>query len=298
MRKSRVSINKVPSIVVLHEMLKIDKPLHELISVINLADVESYADYIEQSLTYPFYCISYLKKDLESTGDCVGKLSFLAPRKLIDVTSNCKKSNGFMLVFHPDFILKYPLAKKIKEFGFFSYSSNEALCLSEEEEQLMISIVDNIEKELKSPVDSFLQDIVVSMLELLLNYANRFYSQHFSNKKPVRNDIFAKLDGILKNFFQSDEVAEYGLPSVNCIAAELNLSPNYLSDLLRAHTGMSVKQHIQNTLIERAKELLVTTSLSVSEIAYSLGFNYSQSFNKLFKSKTGMSPLEYRSSVD
>ncbi len=216
--------------------------------------------------------------------------------------------SGSWLVIHPDFIHHYPLAKSIKDHGYFSYAVNEALHLSEKEEGLVATIFQNIHQEYRSSIDGYTQDVIVSHIELLLNYANRFYNRQFITRKQASHDILTRLEAILTDRFDPEKVQATGLPAraglprglptVQYIPDTLHVSPNYLSDMLRKLTGQSTQQHIHNKLIEKAKEILSTTTLSVSEIAYQLGFEYPQSFNKLFKSKTHLSPLEFRQSFN
>ncbi len=221
-----------------------------------------------------------------------GIMSFISPNQLLSTTADESATEGCCLVFHSDFIAHYPLAKAIKNYGFFSYSLNEALHLSEKEELLIINILENIQQEYSSVIDQFSQDVIVSQIELLLNYCNRFYNRQFITRKNVNSDLLTKLETVLNTFFDSN----VGLPTVQKIAEQLNVSQNYLSDMLKSQTGQTAQQHIHDKLIERAKVILTSTNLSVSEIAYQLGFEYPQSFNKLFKNKTNISPLEYRNS--
>jgi AraC-like DNA-binding protein len=222
-------------------------------------------------------------------------MSFISPNQLLSSTStDDTPTEGYSLVFHADFIAHYPLAKAIKNYGFFSYSLNEALHLSEKEEVLITNILENIKLEYSSTIDQFSQDVIVSQIELLLNYCNRFYNRQFITRKNVNSDLLSKLETFLTTFFESN----VGLPTVQKIAEQLNVSQNYLSDMLKSQTGQTAQQHIHDKLIERAKEILTSTNLSVSEIAYQLGFEYPQSFNKLFKNKTNISPLEYRNSFN
>ena len=192
----------------------------------------------------------------------------------------------------------YSIRKKtIKNYGFFSYSVNEALHLSAEEETTIEAIVQNIQKEINSRLDNFSQDVIVSNLELLLSYSNRFYNRQFITRKMATNDLLTNFESILDNYL-SDNLG-LTLPTVEKLATELNVSSSYLSDMLRSATGQNTQQHIHNKLIEKAKEKLSTcTNLSVSEIAYELGFEHSQSFSKLFKTKTNLSPLEFRRSFN
>ena len=154
----------------------------------------------------------------------------------------------------------------------------------------------NIEQEYRSGIDKFSQDVMISQIELLLNYSNRFYNRQFITRKNANNDLLTKLEMLLDDYFEGERVQEFGLPTVKYVAGKLNVSPNYLSDMLRSLTGQSTQQHIHDKLIEKAKEILTATSLPVGEIAGKLGFETQQSFSKLFKSKTDVSPLEYRNS--
>ena len=203
-----------------------------------------------------------------------------------------------MLVFHPDFLHGYPLAKKIKDYGFFSYAVNEALHLSDKEEQMITGVMQNLKDEIAAMIDNYTQDVVVSHLELLLNYSNRFYNRQFITRKKVSNDLLTKFEELLTAYFKQETEANDGLPTVQYISDKLFVSPNYLNDMLKSLTGQTTQQLIHNQVIEKAKELLSTTNLSVSEIAYQLGFEYPQSFNKLFKNKTKITPLEFRQSFN
>ncbi|MEH0152901.1 helix-turn-helix transcriptional regulator [Limibacter armeniacum] len=228
-----------------------------------------------------------------------GVLALMSPGQTVsaDNTDN-EQATGWWLVFHPDFIRNYPLGKDIKNYGYFSYAVNEALHLSEEEEQMMEGIMQNIQREYQSSIDHYSQDVMVSHLGLLLNYSNRFYNRQFITRKKASNDLLIKVEDLLEDYFNSNKSLGAGLPSVQYISDHLNVSSNYLSDMLRNLTGQTTQQHIHNKLIEKAKELLVTTELTVGEIAYELGFVQPQSFNKLFKSKTNLSPLQYRKSFN
>jgi AraC family transcriptional activator of pobA len=200
------------------------------------------------------------------------------------------------LLVHPDFIRNFPLGKKIKDYGFFSYNVAEALFLSEKEKDVVIGLFKNIEMELDSAIDLFSQEVVVSQLELLLSYSKRFYNRQFITRKSSSNDLLSRAEGIMDNYFNTEKALLKGLPSVQELADELNVSSHYLSDMLRSLTGQNTQQHIHNRLIDKAKDLLSTTSLSIAEVAYQLGFEHPQSFNKLFKNKTKVSPMEFRQS--
>jgi len=223
----------------------------------------------------------------------------MEPGQIASTTqSENEQPDGWLLIFHPDLIRNYPIGKTMKNHGFFSYAVNEALHLSESEEAMIEGIFKNIEKEYNHSIDQFSQDVMVSQIELLLNYSNRFYNRQFITRKTASSDLLTKMEILLDEYFESDKIIESGLPTVQFFAEKLNLSPNYLSDMLRSITGQSTQQHIHNKLIEKAKEALSTTNLSVSEIAYQLGFEHPQSFSKLFKTKMNVSPLEYRASFN
>jgi AraC-like DNA-binding protein len=201
-------------------------------------------------------------------------------------------------LIHPDFIRNYPLGKTIKNYGFFSYAINEALHLSEKERVVIRTILQNMEDELQTPIDDFSQDVMVSQIELLLNYSNRFYKRQFITRKAISSDLLSKMETLLDDYFNNNTALMKGVLTVQSLAEQLLVSPHYLSDMLRSLTGQNAQQHIHNKLIEKAKEILSNSTLSVAEIAYQLGFEHPQSFNKLFKRKTNLSPLEFRQSFN
>ena len=201
-----------------------------------------------------------------------------------------------MLLIHPDFLWNTSLAKTIRQYEYFSYAANEALFLSEKEETMMNGIVQNMEQEYHSNIDQFSQKVIIAQLELLLTYADRFYQRQFITRKIANHEILERLEKVLDSYFNSSALTEKGLPTVAQVAGELNISPNYLSSLLKVLTGQNTQQHLHGKLIEIAKQKLAGTDLSVSEIAFALGFEHSQSFSKLFKNKTEQSPLEFRQS--
>ena len=224
---------------------------------------------------------------------------FVAPNQMVRIRQDqviTEQPSGWGLLIHPDFFWNTPLAKSIKRYDYFHYAANEALFLSEKEEVKIEQIVQNIEQEYHSNIDQFTQDIIISQIETLLNYAERFYQRQFITRKVSNHRIIERLENFLVAYFNDEHLVDRGLPTVQNVADELNISPGYLSGVLKTLTGQSTQQHIQNRIIEKAKERLSTTELSVSEIAYELGFEHSQSFNKLFKSKTKISPLTFRNS--
>ncbi len=297
----------VNSISELHRLLSLPKPTHPLISVIDFNDVVPVSNEIGSCLVINFYSIC-IKKDYKGKlkyGQNYydfdeGVMTFMSPGQTMSSENHDPKEKmfGSWIIIHSDFIRNYPLAKVIKNYGYFSYAVNEALHLSEKEESMIENIMKNIEQEYRSVIDTYSQDVMISHLELILNYSNRFYNRQFLTRKNVCNDLLIKLEDLLENCFVEQNLKELGLPTVQYIADKLNLSPNYLSDMLRTLTGQSTQSHIHNKLIEKAKDRLTTTSLSVSEIAYQLGFEYPQSFSKLFKGKTNVSPLEFRNSFN
>ncbi|MCP1250746.1 MULTISPECIES: helix-turn-helix domain-containing protein [Elizabethkingia] len=298
---------KVSSISTLHQVLGLKKPSNPLISVFSFEDMKLEPETILSAVTTDFYVVA-LKKDCAG-GKCKygqqyydfddGIMYFIAPHQVLqfeDVLLNSVR--GFVLVVHQDFLHGYALASQIREYGYFSYTANEALHLSEKEEKSIMDIIHNIEQEIDANMDSFTQDLLVSNLDLLLKYCDRFYNRQFLTRKKANNDLLSKLETLLDDYFKNDRQIVSGIPTVNFIAEQLHLSANYLSDMLRVQTGQTTQQHIQNRLIEKAKELLSTTEMSVSEIAYHLGFEHPQSFHRLFKNRTSVSPLEFRASFN
>ena len=298
-------MNTIASISKFHKLLSLPEPKHPLVSVINLSESIFLEDEIWKGFVNRFYCVA-LKRN--ATGKIrygqqhydydKGVLSFTAPNQVqyLDLQNMDCDSAGYLLIFHEDFLLKHPLANTISGFGFFSYAVNEALHLSEDEENNLIEILNKIEKEYQH-IDKHTQEIILSQIELLLQYSNRFYERQFITRKNNNHQLLIKFEKFLNDYFDQDSL-EKGLLTVHQIAEAMNLSPNYLSDLLRIHTGQNTQQHIHEKLISKAKEKLSTTELSISEIAYDLGFEHSQSFSTLFKKKTKMSPLEFRQSFN
>ncbi|WP_166919292.1 helix-turn-helix domain-containing protein [Flavobacterium poyangense] len=306
MKKEIHNPQAINSISELHQLLRIPKPDHPLVSFVNLEKMSCLVNDNLKNIIYNFYAISIkrgftgkLKYGQNYYDFDDGIMTFMSPNQIISTeVSEDTLVSGSMLVIHPDFIQNYALAKNIKNFTFFSYAVHEALHLSEKEEKMITGIMQNIEQEYLSSIDAFSQDVIISHIELLLNYCNRFYNRQFLTRKSANNTLLTKLETLLSDYFEHDKVQKLGLPTVAYVSEQLNVSPNYLSDMLRSLTGQSTQHHIHNKVIEKAKELLSTTSLSVSETAYQLGFEYPQSFNKLFKSKTKLSPLEFRSSFN
>ena len=230
-----------------------------------------------------------------------GVLYFMAPNQVLRVNNNPNeawKRSGWLLLIHPDFLWNTPLATKIKQYEFFDYAVNEALFLSEKEEEILNNIIQCIRQEYHSNIDRFSQNIIISQIETLLNYSERFYQRQFFTRKITNHGILDRLEKLLGDYFNNHDLLAKGLPTVQYVAQTLHLSTGYLSSLLKVLTGQSTQQHIHDKLIAKAKEKLSTTDLSVGEIAYELGFEHPQSFNKLFKTKTNLSPLEFRQSFN
>jgi AraC family transcriptional activator of pobA len=291
-----------------HNTMGLPKPEHPLITVINFDDIKQVPGGETLSVMFDFYSISLkrisnpnvkYKYGQQSYDFDEGVLFFIAPGQVFSVEAHGDyQLSGWMLLIHPDFLWNTPLAKKIKQYGYFSYAVNEALHLSEKEEIMIAGIMQNIAHEYHSNIDKFSQDVIIAQIELLLTYSERFYQRQFITRKIANHQILTRLEGLLTACFGNDEILKNGLPAVQYIADSLNVSPNYLSGLLKVLTGQSTQQHIHDKLIEKAKEKLSTTQLSVSEIAYELGFEHPQSFSKLFKTKTKFSPLEFRASFN
>ena len=304
MKNTEQNIKKINSVKELHSYMGLPSPLNPLITIIDHSQTQSNIQESDQKLLLDFYNISIkrsfkgkLKYGKNHYDFDDGTMSFIAPNQIISVDNDKERNmDGWSLLFHPDLIRQYPLAKAIKSYGFFSYTVNEALHLSEEEEKTIEVIIQNIQKEINSRLDQFSQDVIVSNLELLLSYCNRFYSRQFLTRKMATDDLLTKFEIKLDHYFSDN--SNLVLPTVEKLATELNVSSPYLSDMLRNITGQNTQQHIHEKLIEKAKEILTTTNLTVSEIAYQLGFEYPQSFSKLFKSKTNLTPSAYRLSYN
>jgi len=299
------NINHINSISQLVRVLGVPAPLHPLIALVDYNNVSIEMFPKGQKVSLDFYKISFKPTftgqikygqgyyDFEEGG-----LAFLKPKQVVFPPEDIDSYEGMALYFHSDFIRNYPLGKTIHHYGFFSYDVSEALFLSAKEKEIIANLFATIANELDNNIDGFSQDVLVSQIELLLNYSNRFYNRQFITRKAVNHDIVTSLDKLLNNYFEEENSQKNGLPSVKYISTALKLSQRYLSDMLSSLTGMNTQQYIQNTVIEKAKEKLSSTNLSVSEIAYELGFEHSQSFSKLFKTKTNVSPLEFRQSFN
>ncbi|MGE9314025.1 helix-turn-helix domain-containing protein [Niabella sp. CJ426] len=289
-----------------HKAFGLPKPQHPLISLVHFNEQNPFNSSMAPIYDLlSFYKITFithnngrLKYGRAYYDYNEGSMLFLAPNQLVGSTEYNSKTYCYILLIHPDFLLGYPLANKIKQYGYFAYSSNEALHLSDAERGTILSVFRNMEEELNSRVDEFSQEVMIAQIELLLSYVNRFYKRQFITRKVANDDILVKTEAILDNYLNSNQAIHQGVPTVKFLSDQLNLSPGYLGDLLRSLIGQNAQQYIHEKLIEKAKQRLSTTRLSVAEIAYELGFEHSQSFSKLFKNKTNQSPLEFRASFN
>ncbi|HRE76770.1 MAG TPA: helix-turn-helix transcriptional regulator [Flavobacterium sp.] len=291
-----------------HTFCNLSKPEHPLISLIDYSKVTYPVNDSELKWIQNFYSIG-LKRNVNAKFNYgqqlydfdSGVLTFVSPQQFLKIEINQEvdvKPSGWLLLIHPDFLWNSNLVKKIKSYDFFQYAINEALFLSEKEEKTMIEILLKIEQEYQSNIDKFSQELILSQIEQLLIYAERYYERQFITRKKSNYELLERFEKVLINYFKSEKPFENGIPTVTNIAAQLNISPNYLGTLLRLHTNQNTQQHIQNKMIDFAKERLSTTNLSVSEIAYELGFEHPQSLSKLFKQKTNLTPLEFRASFN
>jgi len=287
-----------------HSFCNLPNPEHPLISLIDYSKIRYPVDDTELKWIQNFYSIG-LKRNVNAKFNYgqqeydfdSGVLCFVSPLQFLSLEMKPGvevEPTGYLLLIHPDFLWGTSLAKKIKSYEFFSYQINEALFLSDKEEKIIVDLFKNIEKEYQTNIDKFTQELIVAQLELFLIYAERFYERQFFTRKKSSHELLERFEEVLSQYFENGNLIENGIPSVKTIAEQMNISPNYLGSLLRIHTQQNTQQHIQNKIIDTAKERLSTTSLSVSEIAYELGFEHPQSFSKLFKQKTNQSPGEFR----
>ena len=295
---------KIKTITEYHQVMGLPSPEHPLISVIDLSSISHPRHEEGISLSLDFYSIS-LKRDFNAKIKYgqqeydfdEGIMFFISPGQVFGIEPGKRTSlrrNGWLLLVHPDFLWNTPLAKTIRRYEYFDYAVNEALFLSEKEEAIIVGLMQTMKQEYHANIDKFSQDIILSQLGVLLSYSDRFYHRQFITRKIANHQVLARLEEWLAAYFDGGEIGRHGLPSVSNVAKALHVSPGYLSGLLKVLTGLNTQQHIHQKLIEKAKERLSTTTLSVSEIAYELGFEHPQSFSKLFKAKTKISPGEFR----
>ena len=286
-----------------HDLMSMDKPKHPLITVFYHSTGIHMKDFGDLRMSSDLYFIGLkegvtgsFKYGRNSYDFHEGTMIFIGPGQVISpVEVNVSDdSPGWTILFHPDLIRKSPLGQNIDKYNFFSYELTEALHLSDDEKKAMTDLVKNIEKEFQHAIDQHSQTLIISYLELLLNYGTRYYDRQFYTRTNLNQDIVSKFEHLLKDYYNSDKPLQLGIPSVKYCGEQLNMSHKYLSDLLKKETGRHAQEYIHDFLIDKAKTKLVGTTLGIGEIAYDLGFEYSQHFAKLFKTKTGMTPTAYR----
>lgn len=288
----------------LFRFLNLGHAQHPLVAIVDFSKAMEYAN-MEISIRTDFYsimfknyCRNHIRYGRKTFDFQDGSLVCIAPNRVITIDNDVEERDDMMgwgVFFHPDLIRGSTLGSKMKDYSFFSYEMSEALHLSEKEKHLLHDCVLKIQGELTQNIDSYSQVLITSNIELLLNYCSRYYGRQFITRKNSNLDFVSKVERILRDYFESEEKKNEGVPSVKYLASKANLSPSYLSDLLKRETGLNAQDHIHHFVIEQAKNTLLQTNQSVSEIAYSLGFEYPQYFSRLFKQKTGKTPLEYRS---
>ncbi len=299
-------IYHIESISDMHKIFGQPKPKHPLISIIYFRDADIAPEYHNLRCSFGMYCITHknetvgsMKYGRNSYDFQEGSMLFIKPGQVVsyDGHQSSSKDPGWALLFHPDLIRRSELGKAIDKYSFFSYDINEALHISDDEKNTLWEILQKIEKEYKQNLDQHSQKLIVSNIELILDYCTRYYDRQFYTRTNINKDVLAKFETLLKDYYENESQLELGIPTVTFCGRELNMSPNYLSDLLKKETGKSAKSHIDDILVDKAKYRLLNSSKSISEIAYGLGFEYSQHFSKLFKVKTGISPGVFRSTV-
>jgi AraC-like DNA-binding protein len=295
-------IIRTTSIKQLHENLGLGKPLHPLITIIDTAKMAYGEELIGTKFTSDLYCIALKDK---SCGLDYGRnhydfdegtLIFIGPDQVFSVrkAQGLNEVQGWMLYFHPDLIRGTSLGEKIDDYTFFSYDVHEALHLSEQEEGTITQCIEMIRMELNERIDNHSQTVLISTIELMLNHSKRYYERQFNTRSNGSKGTVSKVEFLLKEYFKSDKVSDLGLPTIQYLAEKCNVSTYYLSDLLKKETGRTAKDHINDYIIDKAKNMLLASSESINEIAYTLGFNYPHYFSRLFKSKTGLTPQDYR----
>ena len=292
----------VESITQIHEALNLKKPKNPLISIMDMADFKVSEQMLNVKFTSELYTITLKDSSCgldygRNTYDFQeGVMSFIAPHQVFSMrTKPDQDIKGWMLNFHPELIRNTALGARINDFNFFSYDVHEALHLSEQEQNTVTECVRMIDEEIQERIDKHSSKVISSGLEFFFNFCNRFYERQFNTRTSENKDVLSKVEQLLKHYYSSSVYEKnIGLPTVSYLAENINLSAGYLSDLLKTETGKTAKDHINLFLIDKAKTILLNSKNSVSEVAYDLGFEYPQHFSKMFKTKTGMSPSEYR----
>lgn len=294
-------IINIDSICTLHRLFEYPAPKHPLVSVMDFSKVSK-----EEYLAGVSYCLNFYSVLLKTAKGSVkygrghydfdeGTMMFTAPNQIIAAKPDVKVTSGWGLFFHPDLLSHTGLGRHINDYSFFNYDSTEALHVSKEERLILEECIRNIENESSQNIDKHTQKLIVSNIELLLNYCDRFYDRQFLTRAKVNNDIVQRFEHLLNEYFAQEALVEAGMPTVKYFSSRLNLSAYYLSDILTKHTGKTTLEHIHLKMIEKAKLLLWSTNKSISEIAYEMGFEHPSHFTKIFKSKAGKTPKAYRS---
>jgi AraC-like DNA-binding protein len=297
-------IERIRTLSEFHRTRRLEPPAHPLISVINYAKVDILPELRDRSWRFDFYLIS-LKRNLsgkikygqQSYDFDEGVMFFIAPGQVFRIEREPNpllEKSGWMLLIHPDFFWNTALASGMKRYAYFDYAINEALFVSQKEEQTLEAILEHIRLEYQGNPDAYSQQIIIPQIETLLNYCERFYNRQFLTRKKASHQALEKLEALLGRYFEQEDLIHKGLPTVAYLGEQMHLSPKYLSNLLRSVTGLSAQQHIHQQVIERAKLQLSKPELSIAEVAYSLGFGHPQSFSKFFKRETDLSPLAFR----
>ncbi|WP_130734022.1 AraC family transcriptional regulator [Flavobacterium sp. J27] len=307
MKKRANTVHRIKTLIELHERLGVAKPMHPLVSVINNSNNTVATENMPKSFSLDFYKITFEPnlsgKSIIKYGQQLldfndGGLFFLSPNQVVTSIEEDIDHTGFALLIHPNIFQGHTLATKIKRYNFFSYAVNEALHLSDKEKNMIVSLFLAIEEELSNRIDEYSQDVILSQIELFLNYANRFYKRQFITRKAINSNLLQKFEILIDDYFESGKTLTSGTPTVKYFADKLFISPGYLSDMMRSLLGINAQQYIQDKLISMAKEKLSSTELSISEISFKLGFEHSQSFSKFFKTKTKLTPLQFRQSFN
>ena len=296
-------IVRIQHISEIHDIFGLEKPKHPLVTVLPIDDKMVNFDYGDATYVFDFYQIS-LKSGLSgsltygtnSYDFREGMMVFLKPNQAIKIDNEeeNKNSSGWTLLFHPELIKKSELGRTIEGYSFFNYEIHEALYLSDDEKKSVTELIQKIEKEYNQNIDKHSQDLIIANIELLLKYCKRYYDRQFFTRTNLNKDVLSNFENTMREYYSSNKPEIFGVLSVAYCAKALNMSPNYLGDLVKNETGKSAKEHLQNYLIDKAKTRIIGSNQTISEIAYGFGFEYPQSFNRLFKAKTGMSPTAYR----
>ncbi|MBX2874513.1 MAG: AraC family transcriptional regulator [Saprospiraceae bacterium] len=296
-------IKRVHTITEVHEIYGYEKPKHPLVTVLPIDERMMQFDYGEINYAFDFYQIS-LKEGVRGTFSYgrndydfqEGTMTFIKPDQVVKVERSQMdtEGGGWTLIFHPDLLRKSPLGRTIEEYSFFNYEVREALHLSDDEKKSLTDLAEKIKAEYQQNIDKHSQDIIIANIEMILKYCKRYYDRQFYTRTNLNKDFVSKFEEVMREYYQSEKPSELGVLSVKYCAQALAMSSNYFGDLIKNETGRSAKEHIQTYIIEKAKTKIVGSSASISEIAYDLGFEYPQGFNKLFKARTGINPSQYR----